>query len=223
MMKQMYDDAEADRKKAENELVRWKLDCQCDCRWLRGLSVTPSELLLYLLVNESSNQDQIYHHFREDATCRASDILTALQYSNITGSIAEQWLCHNAVHVYSDAVSLLARKERGWHFSAVNTRAEQIQDFRIEDMRAEMERATPHLWALVYNMVGGSDDGIDTCNMSAEDDDEEDAALWDAFPALATGAFNTSESGGKGVRNRAVRRELAVIVSDMLFCIILIL
>ncbi|KAM5540755.1 hypothetical protein V8D89_005588 [Ganoderma adspersum] len=31
MIKEMYEDAEANRKKAENELVRWKLDCQCDC------------------------------------------------------------------------------------------------------------------------------------------------------------------------------------------------
>ncbi|KAJ7076755.1 hypothetical protein B0H15DRAFT_925103 [Mycena belliarum] len=42
----------------------------------------------------------------------------------------------------------LADKENGWHFSAANTSAAQLQEFRIEDMATKMKTLAPELWDL---------------------------------------------------------------------------
>ncbi|KAJ7928378.1 hypothetical protein B0H13DRAFT_1860573 [Mycena leptocephala] len=39
--------------------------------------------------------------------------------------------------------------DNGWHFSAANTSAAQLQDFRIEDMATKMKTFAPELWDLL--------------------------------------------------------------------------
>ncbi|KAJ7908542.1 hypothetical protein B0H13DRAFT_2233244 [Mycena leptocephala] len=50
---------------------------------------------------------------------------------------------------YAQLIRDLADKENGWHFSAANTSAKQLQDFRIEDMAMRMKALAPELWDLL--------------------------------------------------------------------------
>jgi hypothetical protein len=50
---------------------------------------------------------------------------------------------------YAQLIRDLADKDNGWHFSAANTSAKQLQDFRIEDMAARMKALAPELWDLL--------------------------------------------------------------------------
>ncbi|KAJ6567851.1 hypothetical protein B0H10DRAFT_2200069 [Mycena sp. CBHHK59/15] len=50
---------------------------------------------------------------------------------------------------FAPCVRDLAEKENGWHFSAANTSAEQLQNFRIEDMAIQMKVLAPELWDLL--------------------------------------------------------------------------
>ena len=54
------------------------------------------DLLLYLLLDEATNQDLVYMQFREDVTHRAEDLLTALRYNCRTAPIALRWVQHDA-------------------------------------------------------------------------------------------------------------------------------
>ncbi|KAF7793203.1 hypothetical protein EIP86_004312 [Pleurotus ostreatoroseus] len=65
-------------------------------------------------------------------------------------------------------VQKLASKEHGWHFNATNAHAEQIQDFRIEDMIESIQACTPELWNLVISLLSGGDAFDESLDMDAE-------------------------------------------------------
>ncbi|KAJ7750539.1 hypothetical protein B0H16DRAFT_1842618 [Mycena metata] len=50
---------------------------------------------------------------------------------------------------YAQSIRDLAEKDNGWHFSARNTSAAQLQNFRIEDMAKNMKSLAPELWDLL--------------------------------------------------------------------------
>ncbi|KAJ7702952.1 hypothetical protein B0H14DRAFT_2164322, partial [Mycena olivaceomarginata] len=50
---------------------------------------------------------------------------------------------------YAQLIRDLADKDNGWHFSAANTSAKQLQNFRIEDMAVRMQALAPELWDML--------------------------------------------------------------------------
>ncbi|KAH7917504.1 hypothetical protein BV22DRAFT_1108559 [Leucogyrophana mollusca] len=54
---------------------------------------------------------------------------------------------------YARSISELARRENGWHFSALRASAKQLEAFRLEEMAQDMERLAPELWELLDTML----------------------------------------------------------------------
>ncbi|EPQ50052.1 hypothetical protein GLOTRDRAFT_51116 [Gloeophyllum trabeum ATCC 11539] len=47
----------------------------------------------------------------------------------------------------------LIKPENGWHFNAVNASTDGLQDFRIEDMAADLQHLAPALWDLLDSLL----------------------------------------------------------------------
>ncbi|KAF7792563.1 hypothetical protein EIP86_003604 [Pleurotus ostreatoroseus] len=181
-------------------------------QYLSSLAVTPTEIFMYyLLQHEPAIINQ-----------NINNTLRALCEDRNTSARTYEWIHKASRTVYSDAVRRLVQKEHGWHFSAVNARAEQIQDFRIEDMTEKMRAFAPELWDLVFHLLSGADafDEASTMDTSAglEDDElsEEEYAYWQAIDA--------SEETRSASRKRAgerERRELTVIKTVVIISILL--
>ncbi|KAJ7090155.1 hypothetical protein C8R44DRAFT_835959 [Mycena epipterygia] len=74
---------------------------------------------------------------------------------------------------YAGLIRDLADKENGWHFSAANTSAEQLQKFRIEDMALQMKDPAPELWDLLGLLLSANRrdaDGDEPMDADAEVD-----------------------------------------------------
>ncbi|KZT00083.1 uncharacterized protein LAESUDRAFT_739738 [Laetiporus sulphureus 93-53] len=54
---------------------------------------------------------------------------------------------------YLELAQQLVATENGWHFSALHTTAQQIQDFQIEDMAAKIRTLAPDLWDLIMVVI----------------------------------------------------------------------
>ncbi|KIP07790.1 hypothetical protein PHLGIDRAFT_49283, partial [Phlebiopsis gigantea 11061_1 CR5-6] len=108
---------------------------------------------------------------------------------------------------YVDAVQVLCSKENGWHFSAMNMHADQIQDFRVEELSDGMQKLAPELWKLVYEiLIGSSWEG----RGNEEAMDIEDTELWGALD-------DTSEPAAR--EEQTTRHDLAVIRSVVVISI----
>ncbi|KAG5645462.1 hypothetical protein DXG03_006007 [Asterophora parasitica] len=55
----------------------------------------------------------------------------------------------------SGEVTRLASTESGWHFSASNASASQIQAFSVEDMATQLENQAPFMWKVLGNLLEG--------------------------------------------------------------------
>ncbi|KAH9917708.1 uncharacterized protein B0H18DRAFT_938256 [Fomitopsis serialis] len=58
---------------------------------------------------------------------------------------------------YHRSVCELADKDNGWHLGVVHMKAQQVLDFRIEDMAARMRELAPELWELVSFVLSGNE------------------------------------------------------------------
>ncbi|KAI1787584.1 hypothetical protein LXA43DRAFT_855708, partial [Ganoderma leucocontextum] len=149
---------------------------------LESTGITIPELLSSVLVfgycNDASNP---WYQALISAT---PSIFSAFLYHTRTSAAVLQWCHHLMSNRHSDAIARLTSPDHGWHFSATRARPEQLQDFRMEDMAAQIARTEPDLWSLVRSLLGCSLVREDDLPMAAaaEDEDgveeEEDAALW---------------------------------------------
>ncbi|KAL6297985.1 hypothetical protein BKA93DRAFT_813167 [Sparassis latifolia] len=117
-----------------------------------------------------------------DLVNRAQEILTAFHLHPKTTATTVDWTLQLARSCYSGAVQMLTRKEHGWHFSAANTKPEQIHDFRIEDMAEKMRTITPDLWEMVHFLLSGKD-SMDTdteMELDSREPDLEERQYWES-------------------------------------------
>ncbi|KAK7055893.1 hypothetical protein R3P38DRAFT_2682417 [Favolaschia claudopus] len=113
-------------------------------------------------IGHSAVEDLIYH---------SNDVFNAFLDHPRTSESTLAWANGKIKLKYAQHVRDLADKENGWHFSASNTSAKQLLDFRIEDMAAKMRRLAPDLWDLVGILLSasqqsdadieGAEDGMD--------------------------------------------------------------
>ncbi|KAJ7187718.1 hypothetical protein GGX14DRAFT_383377 [Mycena pura] len=101
---------------------------------------------------------------------------------------------------YARVILDLAKKENGWHFSASNTQAKQLENFRIEEMAAQMKSLAPELWDLL-GLLLSANRSLDT-DISMEEDSTEDSDLDSAEPKSA-------------VQKLAERREALAVVKKV--------
>ncbi|KAG6819711.1 hypothetical protein H0H93_009405 [Arthromyces matolae] len=70
-----------------------------------------------------------------------------------TQAHAREFLFNYFLSLMTSEVTNLATKESGWHFSARNASASQIQAFSIENMASQFEKRSPILWRLLGTLL----------------------------------------------------------------------
>jgi len=108
-------------------------------------NVTCSNLVLSLL-QDAELQGQPCSN---DLVDHASEILSAFHKHPGSSKSTFEWASNVMKARYAQSVTELTRKENGWHFGALHTSAEQLKDFKIEEMAEKMEDLAPELWDLL--------------------------------------------------------------------------
>jgi hypothetical protein len=89
------------------------------------------------------------HHAVDDLLGHSEDVLNAFLHHPKTSQSTLAW-AHGVIKLkYVQLIRDLADKDNGWHFSAANTSAEQLQNFRIEGMAVRMQALAPELWDML--------------------------------------------------------------------------
>ena len=117
-----------------------------------GLSL--SDLLLAVL-SEKSLSGQF---FLGDVMSHLSEILAAFARHQETSRPTRRWMHSEMKMVYHKAIRRLTDKDNGWHLGAVHMSADDILDFKVEDMATGMRELEPDLWELVAFMLSGDKD-----------------------------------------------------------------
>lgn len=60
-----------------------------------------------------------------------------------------------AEETYTSEIQELVDKDNGWHFGASTATAEQIQQFRLEDLGQNIKSKAPNLWRMVGGVMEG--------------------------------------------------------------------
>ncbi len=158
---------------------------------LQSMRVTISELLLCVLIfgycNDTANP--LY----QDLLTNTDSILSAFRFHDRTADSTRNWAHRLMSARYLEDLHNLTRTspDYGWHFSAMHARPEQIQDFQLEAMAAEVGRTAPEVWSLVCALLRGTPAADVDILMGDEmpedldvDGDFEDAALWEMLGDL---------------------------------------
>nr|VWP00101.1 Small heat shock protein [Ganoderma boninense] len=157
-------------------------------RYLQSIRVTIPDLLSSVLVFGYCNDPSEYWY--QDLISSTPSILSAFLYHPPTAPAALKWAHELMSNRHSDAIARLTNPECSWHFSATRARPDQLQDFQMEDMATQIARTEPELWSLVRTLLSGSPSPKDELPMATdgadkesgdelEDDEVEDAALWE--------------------------------------------
>ncbi|KAK6984414.1 hypothetical protein R3P38DRAFT_3452552 [Favolaschia claudopus] len=139
----------------------------------------------------------IGHSAVEDLVCHSNDIFNAFLDHPRTSDSILAWANGKIKLKYAQHIRDLADKDNGWHFSATNTSAKQLLQFRIEDMAAQMKRLAPDLWDLVLLSASHQSD--------ADIESAEDAMDLDSRPA---------ENLSARAQKLAARREALIVISS---------
>ncbi|KAJ3475461.1 hypothetical protein NLI96_g11820 [Meripilus lineatus] len=144
---------------------------------LENHRISLGKILLYALNDGLASR---YPFLTEDLGSHATQILSSLNFNSRTHSAVADWTNMLMQNRMASEVALLARRDNGWHFSAINAKADQILGFQIEEMAQVFCQDAPNLWALICALlvkgdeVIGEDEGFSQEEMSCEDQDEEE-------------------------------------------------
>lgn len=150
-----------------------------------------------------------------------TNILAALLVHSDSSVLTTIWVLATARNIYAQSLKELTNASSGWHFNALDTSAEQLENFDMMDMAAELEKKAPHLWALLDSTLsaGRKDaqhdadgDTIMTDDMVSDlvndDDDNSDDEYWADVEGFLE---DESEDLGAGRKSsQSVERRLAV-------------
>ncbi|KAK7032885.1 hypothetical protein R3P38DRAFT_2618776 [Favolaschia claudopus] len=149
----------------------------------------------------------IGHSAVEDLVCHSNDIFNAFLDHPRTSDSILAWANGKIKLKYAQHIRDLADKDNGWHFSATNTSAKQLLQFRIEDMAAQMKRLAPDLWDLVGILLSASHQS------DADIESAEDAMDLDSRPA---------ENLSARAQKLAARREALIVIKRVVIISILL-
>ena len=164
-------------------------------------NTTLSEVLTCLLL-DSSVED---HRLVLDIIDRTADILDTLYRKPAAQEVTVKWAHDIVIKSHMRSLRELACTHHGWHFNVTNATADQIKDFRIEDMARHIKATAPMLWHMVYKLLSlktliasqsreqGADHLMDWEDSDEEDNDEYEMEFWEQFghdntPDLETGS-----------------------------------
>ncbi|KAF8983858.1 hypothetical protein BDQ17DRAFT_1437222 [Cyathus striatus] len=101
---------------------------------------TLSDLILVVLSVPGDSEEWLHlamHDFAEDLTKNA----------------AHTWAMKHAQGIYTSQVQVLSHIDTGFHFSASNATAQELQCFNITGLAGEMYKQAPDIWQLIQSCL----------------------------------------------------------------------
>ncbi|KAG2126855.1 uncharacterized protein EDB93DRAFT_1109558 [Suillus bovinus] len=123
---------------------------------LTDLNVSVSAFVIFLL--ESPHEfsqcpiNNLAAHF-------TTILATSLAQPNLNSSIV-LWASTLCTKRLKQSVTQLLKEENGWHFSTTNVLAEQLEEFRLEDMAKDIKCVALDLWHLLDALLSANQEVV---------------------------------------------------------------
>ena len=101
-------------------------------------------VLEHVLVHggKAENHGTLVQHLLQDLLASTDMLMHALcQHIPVS-----EWVSTRSHQVYTEELRALVRMENGWHFSALQARADRIINFKLETMSMRAQTLAPTLW-----------------------------------------------------------------------------
>ncbi|KAG2126962.1 uncharacterized protein EDB93DRAFT_1271912, partial [Suillus bovinus] len=82
-------------------------------------------------------------------------LATSLAHPNLN-SLIVSWASTLCTERLKQSVVQLSKEENGWHFSATNVLAEQLEEFQLEDMAKDIKDIALDLWHLLDALLSAN-------------------------------------------------------------------
>lgn len=105
---------------------------------------------LFTILTTSTNSERF---LRTDLLIHGDAICDALLHHPLRPDASLQWANEFVKSKYANEISALVDRDNGLHFSASTASAQQISDFRIEEMAKKMQVLAPHVWNLLDTLL----------------------------------------------------------------------
>ncbi|KAK7678135.1 hypothetical protein QCA50_018928 [Cerrena zonata] len=131
--------------------------------------------------------------------------------------------------ILTSEITSLAAKENGWHFSAKNARAEQIEAFSLAEMSRTLETKAPHTWLLLGALLQSDQArlrkrmrslGMESMDLAPDPvpvdptvddiggpgfDDEDEEGYWEVFKDVPNDILTADQSNAPRPKKRQRR------------------
>lgn len=161
-------------------------------------------------------QTTVVNALRDSLLEFAFGIISAYQKQD---SRVNNWIQRHEAAAYTRELHALVDTRNGWHFSALHASADQIEDFRLDEMGAQMEKVAPRLYVLLNALMRASqtkkrnyrameDEGVfDQKSADALSDPE----LWAHIDGLDDESAETMPAAKRRAALKLVERQLKTI------------
>jgi hypothetical protein len=112
-----------------------------------------------------------------------SNIITALSRHSHSAGSAFAWANDIVKKKHIESIKELTRNE-DWHFNASHASAQDLDDFRIEDMALKMKSLAPDLWNILGLLLSSDQRSQRQNNQIMEDSVAGDDGLWEGLPEI---------------------------------------
>lgn len=113
-----------------------------------------SGVTVFDLINEIfTTKDPLTSRLLEDLVFAVPNILSFFSLNQATKNTTRSWALGMAEAIYAEQVEKLAKRETGYHFTALNTSIEQVELCNLERLSDGMELHAPDLWNLLEKLL----------------------------------------------------------------------
>lgn len=116
---------------------------------MEAKQITASDVVLALL----KAPDLQEHPLSQDLVSRTEEVLSAFRSNPHSSQSTMEWANSAIKAKYAGSIRAMTDVRNGWHFGAATASAEQLQDFRIEEMAEKMQEMAPELWDMLGLML----------------------------------------------------------------------
>lgn len=162
---------------------------------LKTSKLTAAEFVLTLL-EDCSLQN---HPCTVNLACNAENIISAFSAHSLSAKSTFAWASSLIKTRYTESIKALVQNDN-FRFNASHASAQNLEDFRIEDMAGQMKELAPDLWD-VLDLLLSADRKLSCQRDLGVDNDgdqimnqEEDEDLWAALPDVTEAGLQEEEA-----------------------------
>jgi hypothetical protein len=110
---------------------------------------TLSDLLAFIIQDPAVQDNTIVL----DVLNHPTKLLSTLSEHSTLRQPVIQWALDLVNRKHVKSIQNLTSTRNGWHFNALHTSVEQINDFRLEDMVQNVQTTAPELWTTITSLL----------------------------------------------------------------------